>query len=111
MLNRPISRDGPGAGLGAEPAVDQIGRQVHGDEGELEAAGEEAQHQQHVAAMAERLDQRLRDDCGLRGRSRRAPTRRRQHSDSGSTSSIVPAKTSSAVCQENAWISECASGE
>ena len=32
---------------------------MDGDESELEAAGEEAEHQQHIAAMAEGLDQRL----------------------------------------------------
>ena len=59
MLNRPITAMVQAPTCGAEPAVDQIGRQMHGDEGELEAAGEEAEHQQHVAAMPERLDQRL----------------------------------------------------
>ena len=31
---------------------------MHGDEGELEAAGEEAEHQQHVGAVAEGFGER-----------------------------------------------------
>ena len=50
--------DSPAAGLRAEAAIDQIGRQMHGDECELEAAGEEAEHQQHIGAMAEGFGQR-----------------------------------------------------
>ena len=111
MLNRPMKRDGPGADVGAEPAVEQIGRQVHGDEGELEAAGEEAEHQQHVAAMAERLAQRLLADLQLDGGGGAAAGGVASTSDSGSTSSIMPAKTNSAVCQEKLSISPCASGE
>ena len=61
----------PAADLGGKPAVDQIGRQMHGDEGELEAAGEEAEHQQHIAAMAEGLRH------GLAKRLRRHRHRRR----------------------------------
>ena len=38
-----------------EAAIDQIGRQMHGDERELEAAGEEAEHEQHIGAMRRML--------------------------------------------------------
>ena len=50
-------RDHPAADLRRQAAVDQIGRQMRGDEGELEAAGEEAEHQQHIGAVRERLGQ------------------------------------------------------
>ena len=64
---------------------------MHGDEGELEAAGEEADHQQHVAAVAEGLGQRVAE------RLRRGAVRRRRcgslrgvdsTSDSGTISAI-----------------------
>ena len=42
---------------------------MHGDEENLEAAGEEAEHQQHVAAMTEGLGERLRDRLLARARS------------------------------------------
>src|SRR6266700_2532257 len=35
--------EGPAADLSGQSAVDQIGRQMHSDEGELETAGEEAE--------------------------------------------------------------------
>ena len=59
MLNRPMAPSVQAADLGRQSAIDQIGRQMHGDEQQLEAAGEEAEHQQNVAAMAEGLGQRL----------------------------------------------------
>ena len=59
MLNSPMVAKRPAADLGRKAAVDQIGRQMHGDEGELEAAGEEAEHQQHVAAVPEGFRQRV----------------------------------------------------
>src|SRR5207244_11751334 len=40
-------------------AIDEVGRHVDGDEGELETAGEEAEHQQDIGAVAERFRQRL----------------------------------------------------
>ena len=62
--------------------------------------------------MSERLDQRLtRRIAAWRPPATGADDGVASASESGSTSSIVPAKISSAVCQENAWISECASGE
>jgi hypothetical protein len=42
---------------------------MRGDEGELEAAGEEAEHEQHVAAVPERLRERLRDRLARRRRT------------------------------------------
>ena len=83
-------RDGPGADVGAEPAVDQIGRQMHGDEGELEAAGEEAEHQQHVAAVTERLAQRLLG----RLRLGRAGDRRRSAASPAPATAAAPAASS-----------------
>ena len=69
----------PAADLRAEAAVDQIGRQMQRDEGELEAAGEEAEHEQHVGAMAERLGERAHERLRLRcGRSRLARRVRRR---------------------------------
>ena len=50
------------------PASFEIGRQVHGDEGELEAAGEEAEHEQHIGAVLERLGQGLADRLVRNGR-------------------------------------------
>ena len=58
MLNSPIAAMVQPPTV-AEAAVDEIGRHVHGDEGELEAAGEVAENQQHVGAMADRLRHRL----------------------------------------------------
>src|SRR5262245_23221492 len=45
---------------------------MHGDEEDLEAAGEEAKHEQPVAAVAECLGQRLRQGL-LRRRGRSSP--------------------------------------
>jgi hypothetical protein len=74
------------AHLGGETAVDEIGRQMHGDEGELEAAGEEAEHQEHVGAVRERLRKRLlqrlrRRMFGLLDRRGRQRQRERQHGE------------------------------
>ena len=64
ILNRPDSSKRPAADLGGKAAIDQIRRQMHGDESELEAAGEEAEHQQNVAAMAECFRTGMpRSDC------------------------------------------------
>ena len=41
---------------------------MHGDEGQLKAAGEEAEHQQHIGAMAERFRQRRLERLLVRGR-------------------------------------------
>ena len=81
------------------------------NEGELEAAGEEADDEQHVAAMRERLRQGLLEDCGRADAAPRSAGGVASTSDSGSSSSMGAAKTSSAVCQSNASISARASGE
>ena len=44
-----------------KPEIAQIGGHVRGDEGEMEAAGEEADDEQVVAAVTESFAQRLRD--------------------------------------------------
>ncbi len=75
MLNRPMSPMVQAPTSRRKTAIDQIDRQVHGDESELEAAGEEAEHQQHVAAMTEGLAERLCDRL-LRTRRRRGSGRR-----------------------------------
>jgi hypothetical protein len=59
---------------------------MHGDEGELKAAGEEAEHQQHIGAMAERFRQRrlerlLVGDRDIRRRRGRRRERERQRHD------------------------------
>ena len=43
---------------------------MHGDESELKAAGEEAEHQQHVGAMAERFRERMLEGLLFRRRQR-----------------------------------------
>ena len=60
-VGEPDHRERPAADPGRQAGILEIGRQVRGDEGELEAAGEEAEHQQDVAAVPEGLGQRLRD--------------------------------------------------
>ena len=57
MLNSPITAMVQPPTSRRQPAVDQVRRQVDGDERELEAAGEEAEHQQHVGAVQQRLRQ------------------------------------------------------
>ena len=59
MLNRPMVASVQPPTSADKSAIDQIGRQMHGHESELEAAGEEAEHQQHVAAVPEGLGQRV----------------------------------------------------
>ena len=59
MLNSPISASDDDGDVRREAAVGQERRQVHADEHDLEAAHEEADRQQHVAAVAERLAHRL----------------------------------------------------
>ena len=54
---------------------------MHGDEGELEAAGEEAEHQQNIGAMAERLRQRGLERLLVRGRRIRCRRSRRRRRD------------------------------
>jgi hypothetical protein len=49
---------------------------MYGHEGQLEAAGEKAEHQQHIGTMAEGFGQRLPDR--LRRRGRRAGCGRRR---------------------------------
>jgi len=78
--------DHPAAGRRRYAAIDQIGRQVHRDERELKAAGEEAEHQQHIGAMAERLRQRRLERLLVRRRhvvrrDRRRAERERQRHD------------------------------
>ena len=46
-----------------QAVIGEIGGQVHADEHDLEAADEEADRQQHVAAVAERFAHRLPADC------------------------------------------------
>ena len=80
MLNSPIVAMRPAADLRRKAAVDQIGRHVHGDEGELEAAGEEAEHQQQIGAMREGFAQALAAAIALRAvcaccRQAASPTR------------------------------------
>ena len=58
-IEQPDHAQRPAADLGGEAAVDQVGWQVQGDEAELEAAGEEAEHEQDVGAMPEGLGQGL----------------------------------------------------
>ena len=50
------------------PLIDQEGRQMHGDESKLEAAGEEAEHQQHVRAVTKSLSERLGEGLLIRRR-------------------------------------------
>ena len=52
-------RHGPAADLRRNPAVDQIGRQVNRDEGDLKSASEEAEDQQHVRTMRESFAERV----------------------------------------------------
>ena len=84
---------------------------MHGDERELKAAGEEAEHQQHVGAMPEGFDKRLLERLRARRDGEVARTRRRQRDRSGNTSSIMPANINSVLCQANASIRPTASGE
>src|SRR5215472_4843329 len=48
-------RDGPAADLRGKTAIDQVSRHVDGDEGELETAGEEAEHEQDIGAVPDGL--------------------------------------------------------
>ena len=58
MLNRPMAAITQPPICVEMPRSTRIGRQMHGDEGELEAASEEAEHQQHIGAMAEGFGER-----------------------------------------------------
>ena len=98
-------RQRPGADPRVEAAVDDEGRQVRGDEGDVKAADEEAGGQQQVAPMREGLRQRLAEGLladrlpfGARAageRDRRAP---------GSPASR-PRGRASASAQPKFWIS------
>ena len=82
---------------------------MHGDEEELEAAGEEAEHQQHVAAVAEGLGQRLLSAICVAARAAAATGAFARGvasaSDSGMISSTTPAKITSVCCQPKSSIS------
>ena len=110
MLNRPMSAM-VHAGVGPEPSVHEVGRQVHGDEGKLEAAGEETHHQQHVAPVAEGFDECLTRRLRFHGRRRRRRLRRRKRERQRQHQKDRSCKDESVVCQENAWINAAASGE
>ena len=64
MLKKPISASAIAAIDRRDADIGEIGRQVHGDEGDLEAADEEAGDQQPVGAVAEGLAERLEDATG-----------------------------------------------
>ena len=76
---------------------------MHGDEQELEAAGEEAEHQQHVRAVPEgfgqRIAQRLLAARRAGRRSRIAGVR--NAAASGMMLSVMSPKPTSACCQPN----------
>ena len=74
---------------------------MHGDEEDLEAAGEETQHEQHVAGVAARLGERLRRRLLGSAAAAGAPALRGEASasDSGMMSSTSAAKMSSVSCQ------------
>ena len=78
-VGEPDHRKGPAADRRGEAGVLEIGRQMRGDEGQLEAAGEEPEHKEHKGPVPERLGQRLTDRLvGNRrraGRGRRAAAR------------------------------------
>src|ERR1700738_5050611 len=61
----------PAADLGREPAIDQIRGQMQSNEAELEAAGEETQHEQEKRAVPKGLGQSL--TIGLRWQLARCP--------------------------------------
>ena len=75
MLNRPISISAVTATLRRQALVGEVRRQVHADEHDLEAADEEADREQHVAAMRERFAHRLGRRLLERRRRRRAASR------------------------------------
>ena len=107
MLNRPMVGDHPAAGLNRHAAIDQIGRQMHGDEGELKSAGKEAEHQQHIRAMTERLGQRmlecllLRHGDGVLGRRPALPAPATAAPPAASTRQIPSGRSASRNCR--AW--------
>ena len=107
-VEQPDHGDGPAADLDRQTLVHQIGRHVHGDECELEAAGEEAEHEQHVGAMTDRLRQRLPQRLGRhamhRSCLRRAPSR--SQATAAAPAACPRRRPRSAVCQPNASISE-----
>ena len=101
MLKRPISADRVAAIDRRDADVVEIGRQVDGDEGDLEAADEEAGDEQLVGAVAEGLAERLEDRLVLLARRDRRRLRLAaddEREDSGMRSTIA-AMTMSAVCQ------------
>ncbi len=85
---------------------------MHGDELQLKAAGEEAEHEQNVGAVGERFATahaaaiaRLRLSCAS------ADGGVASANDSGSTASMLTAKIISVCCQPNVSISATATGE
>ncbi len=74
---------------------------MHGDEGELEAAGEEAEHQQNIGAMAECLRQRGLERLLVPGGHVRPMPKAvsRSQATAARSSSIRKANTVSAACQ------------
>src|SRR5690349_23281342 len=64
-VEEPDRRECPAPDLGRKAAIDQIGRQMDRDEGELEAAREKAEHEQNVTAVAKCFREGL--PRGLRG--------------------------------------------
>ena len=94
-VGEPDHRERPAADRGGEAGILEIGRQVRGDEGELEAAGEEAEHQEHVGAVLEGLASAPARSTGSAaargpphrcvgaGAARRERKRERQHQEHG----------------------------
>ena len=91
ILNSPMTPMVQPPTVGRKSAIDEIGRQVHGDEDELETAGENTDSQQHIGAVAEGLGERLplRLPVAACVGRRRARRHRRAASDSGSTASTI----------------------
>ncbi len=65
-VEQPDDTDRPRAGVDREASVDEIGGQMHCNEEQLKAAGEKSEHQEDVAAVAERFRQRLHERLFLR---------------------------------------------
>ena len=87
-LNSPDCRQRPATNVGREAAISEVGRKMHADEGNLKAAREEAEHQQHVGTVPESFAQcllhRLRGGGRRisRGRAWRSERdRKRQHEE------------------------------
>ena len=104
ILNSPMVAMVQPPTVARQPAVDQIGRQVHGDELQLEAASEEAEHQQHIGAMDERFAQGLPQDCVSRAR-RGCPAASPAQATAAAPAACCPRRSPASVCQPNASIS------